>query len=90
MTTVLLAFILLSMVVAVMAIGVIFGRKPVAGSCGGIGAALGEKNYNCDICGGDPDKCDESVDAVKKISPETDMFYDATQDILNGKHEQNP
>ena len=38
---------------------VLMGGKPITGSCGGVGAALGEANYNCDICGGDPNKCDE-------------------------------
>lgn len=59
MTTVLLAFLLLGSVLLAMSIGVLLGRKPISGSCGGIGAALGEKNYECDICGGDPNKCDE-------------------------------
>ena len=51
-------FVLLS-VVCLMAIGVIFGRKPIAGSCGGVGAALGEKDYVCELCGGDEAKCEE-------------------------------
>ncbi len=59
MTTLLLAFILLALVITAMSVGVILGRKPITGSCGGIGAALGEKNYTCDICGGDPNKCEE-------------------------------
>ncbi len=59
MTTLLLVFILLALVITAMSVGVILGRKPITGSCGGIGAALGEKNYTCDICGGDPNKCEE-------------------------------
>lgn len=59
MITLLLVFLLLAFVILATSVGVIFGRKPITGSCGGIGAALGEKNYTCDICGDDPSKCDE-------------------------------
>ena len=45
--TILLAFILLAVVFAAMSISVLLGRKPITGSCGGVGAALGEKDYNC-------------------------------------------
>ena len=62
MTTLLLAFGLLATVIIIMSIGVIMGRKPIAGSCGGVGAALGEKDYKCDLCGGDPNKCEEQKD----------------------------
>ncbi len=68
-------FVLLS-VVCLMAIGVIFGRKPIAGSCGGVGAALGEKDYVCELCGGDEAKCEEiklqvppSSTPFKNVSP---------------------
>ncbi len=53
------AFLVLLLVVTGMAIGVIMGRKPLTGSCGGVGKALGEPNYTCDICGGDEAKCEE-------------------------------
>jgi len=59
MTTLLLAFALLATVITIMSVGVIMGRKPITGSCGGVGAALGEKNYTCDLCGGDPKKCED-------------------------------
>jgi hypothetical protein len=59
MITMLLVFLLLAFVILATSVGVIFGRKPITGSCGGIGAALGEKNYTCDICGDDPSKCDD-------------------------------
>ena len=55
-STFLLAFLFLSVLVALMAIGVLFGRKPIAGSCGGM-KALGME-VECEICGGDAAKCD--------------------------------
>ena len=55
-STFFLAFILVSALVALMAIGVLLGRKPIAGSCGGM-KALGME-MECEICGGDAAKCE--------------------------------
>tara|TARA_B100001029_G_C14848963_1_gene332619 strand:+ start:214 stop:408 length:195 start_codon:yes stop_codon:yes gene_type:complete len=55
-STFFLAFILVSVLVALMAVGVLLGRKPIAGSCGGM-KALGME-MECEICGGDAAKCD--------------------------------
>ena len=55
-STFFLAFILVSVLVALMAVGVILGRRPIAGSCGGM-RALGMET-ECEICGGDAAKCD--------------------------------
>ena len=65
MAEIILSVIIFGVLVMAMAVGVLMGRKPIAGSCGGVGAALGEDNYTCDICGDDPNKCEEqgSVDA---------------------------
>ena len=51
------AFIFL---VGIMAIGVIMGRQPISGSCGGIGRLNGDDG-ECALCGGDPSKCDEAI-----------------------------
>lgn len=59
MAEIILSVIIFGLLVTAMAVGVLVGRKPIAGSCGGVGAALGEDNYTCDICGDDPDKCEE-------------------------------
>ena len=77
MTTVFLAFILLALVILAMSVGVLLGRKPIKGSCGGVGAALGEKNYHCDICGGDRNKCDEPNRNNLENITEKSIFYDA-------------
>ena len=71
-----LAIAVMLLIVAGMAIGVIMGRKPLKGSCGGVAAALGEENYTCDICGGDPNKCDEESG---NPTAKTDLAYDASK-----------
>ena len=55
MTTLTLTFITLILVISLMSVGVIFGKKPISGSCGGI-KAFG-KNGACELCGNDPSKC---------------------------------
>lgn len=66
-----LGFIIL---IAVMAVGVLMGKKPISGSCGGVAAALGEKDYTCEICGDDPNKCDE----ISSQSKQT-LYTDTSQ-----------
>ncbi len=53
MTEFLLVLFVFFSIIALMSIGVLLRKKPIVGSCGGVGAALGESNYSCDICGGD-------------------------------------
>lgn len=51
MSTFIVAFIILMLVGAGMAIGVIFGRQPIKGSCGGLGAVGVERACGCkDVC----------------------------------------
>ncbi|NKB97965.1 MAG: (Na+)-NQR maturation NqrM [Pseudomonadales bacterium] len=57
MTTMFLAFLFVSALIAMMCVGLFFGRKPISGSCGGM-KALG-MDVECEICGGDPDACKE-------------------------------
>ena len=65
-------------IIAAMSVGVMMGRKPIAGSCGGVAAALREEDYVCDICGGDPDKCEESGGpADGQTGGARKLFYDA-------------
>ena len=52
-----LSFVLLVVVVAGMAIGVMRGRAPISGSCGGLNR-IGLDGA-CEICGGDPEHCEE-------------------------------
>lgn len=73
----LLAFFIMLLVVVGMAIGVIFGRKPIAGSCGGI-ANLGIEK-ECSICGGVREKCEEVNRDKGADTAEVKLAYDATK-----------
>jgi uncharacterized protein len=79
---VVLGFMLL--IVAAMAIGVILGREPIAGSCGGLNR-LGLKQ-GCEVCGGKDDVCEEenrkARGGARRQSDESrgaDLGYDATR-----------
>ncbi|TWC38985.1 hypothetical protein FBY03_105112 [Pseudomonas sp. SJZ079] len=72
----LIVFFTMLLVVSLMAVGVIMGRKPIAGSCGGI-ANLGIEK-ECSICGGSREKCEEVNSESASSSTET-LAYDATK-----------
>ncbi len=73
-----LVFLVMLLVVLGMSIGVIMGRKPIAGSCGGI-ANLGIEKDECPICGGDQDKCEEANAGGGKDGTPA-LGYDANRD----------
>lgn len=75
MIEMILGFIFTGLILIAMSIGVIMGRKPIKGSCGGVGAALGEDDYICEICGGDSAKCD-NPDQVRNFE-KSDLAYEA-------------
>ena len=52
---IILGITILSLAILAMSIGVIFNRKPLSGSCGGL-----NPNGECSICGGETNKCDNS------------------------------
>ncbi len=74
MATMVLSFVVLGLVIIGMAIGVIMGRKPIAGSCGGL-ANVGIEG-KCSICGDDPQKCDDEKEKQKKKAEIADMAYE--------------
>lgn len=79
MATYILATVIFLVLFAAMAVGVIFSNKPIKGSCGGLNK-IGLGSEECEICGGNPDKCDESGSQSKKTKPDpAALAYDATR-----------
>ncbi len=64
--TAIFTFVFMLLVVAAMAVGVMFGRKPISGSCGGL-QTLGIAG-ECEICGGNPERCDSSGDRSRGVA----------------------
>jgi len=70
-----LAFVFLLLVISAMSIGVIFANKPIKGTCGGM-STLGF-NTECDICGGDGNKCEKETS--KRSIEGSSLAYDASE-----------
>lgn len=69
-----LSFVFLLIIVAAMAVGVMRGKAPISGSCGGLNrVGLGGP---CDICGGDTSKCEEEGPSIESESKS--KFYNAS------------
>ncbi|MCR9104768.1 MAG: (Na+)-NQR maturation NqrM [Gammaproteobacteria bacterium] len=75
MTMFLISVLVMGLVVTAMAVGVIAGRPPIKGSCGGIGA-LGA-DAACELCGGDPKRCDEETRDAEVGKARPGQFYPA-------------
>lgn len=75
MSLFLISAVVFGLVFAAMAVGVIAGRSPIKGSCGGLGA-LGI-DAACEICGGDPKRCDEETRGGEMGRENPDLYYPA-------------
>jgi len=53
----LIIFLVLMLIIAAMSVGVLFGKKPISGSCGGL--ANLEPGRECELCGGNASQCIE-------------------------------
>jgi hypothetical protein len=69
------SLLVICLVMAVMAVGVMNGRAPIKGSCGGMGA-LGI-DTSCEICGGDPNRCDEETRDGDTSKQKSKLYYPA-------------
>ena len=52
-----LIFLVLLAITSLMSIGFFFGKKPIAGACGGLSGL--EPGREGDLCGGNPSNCTE-------------------------------
>lgn len=84
MGTIIVSVIIVAVLIIAMSVGVLLGRKPIAGSCGGLNK-IGMKD-SCDICGGNDDKCDDEQKKKKRKRMKNDVlavqstgFVDATK-----------
>lgn len=77
MGTFIAVFVVLMLVVVAMSVGVLLGRKPIAGSCGGM-ASLG-MDTACDICAGDKQICEDENERIAREARESksaDLGYE--------------
>lgn len=80
MAILLVTLAVMLLVAFTLSISVLAGRKPISGSCGGVGKALGDPNYVCDLCGGDEAKCaEQKAVPVQTKKDASDLAYDASR-----------
>lgn len=72
MGTFIVVFVFMLVVVLLMAVGVVMGRRPISGSCGGL-SGLGLKSA-CDVCSG-KDEC------KNKKNKSTNIAFDETKQL---------
>ena len=75
MSLFLITLLVFCLVMAGMAVGVMNGRAPIKGSCGGMGA-LGVDTA-CEICGGNPQRCDEQTREPQERPSDAALYYAA-------------
>jgi hypothetical protein len=75
MSLFLITALVFGLVMAAMAVGVMNGRAPIKGSCGGMGA-LGIDTA-CEICGGNPQRCDEETRDGEAGKGNPELYYPA-------------
>lgn len=84
MSTFFVVFAFMLLIMFAMAVGVIMGRRPIAGSCGGLNR-LGMKE-SCEVCGGKDEVCEEenrqrnsSEREASDVSRGADLGYNAAR-----------
>ena len=73
MTTFFLTIFFVGLLMGAMAIGVMLGRKPISGTCGGM-KALGME-VDCEICGGQVELCEQNAKQERQDSDTSSVEY---------------
>ena len=71
----LISTLVMGLVMAGMAVGVLAGRAPIKGSCGDMGA-LGVDTA-CELCGGNPQRCREETRNTETGKDNSSTYYRA-------------
>lgn len=82
MAVLVVTLVVMLFVALALSISVLAGRKPIGGSCGGVGKALGQPDYVCPLCGGDEAKCEaEKAKPVAQVEADKPdgLAYDASK-----------
>ena len=77
MTTFLVCLVAFSMMMLLMAVGVLMGKEPLKGTCGGLNRIMGDRD--CPVCGGDTTKC-ETNNSDNQQSDKAVLGHDAMKD----------
>ena len=73
-----ITFMFLLLMVGVMAVGVMRGREPISGTCGGLNQ-MGDGG-GCELCGGNPAACRELDPMAEPLSSSnTPAFVDGSK-----------
>jgi hypothetical protein len=67
LTVFLVCFAAVMLFILLMAVGVMAGREPLKGSCGGLNK-LGLRDGDCPVCGGNPAKCERTGDNAAPLA----------------------
>lgn len=67
LTTFVVSVAAIFLFIILMAVGVMAGREPLKGSCGGLNK-LGLRDGDCPVCGGNPAKCESESDKTASLA----------------------
>ena len=67
MDLIIIAFFFTVFIVAIMAVGVYFGRPPIKGTCGGLNQFMANKD--CQFCGGSAEVCESRSGELQSHNP---------------------